>query len=321
MRLMKSTCFAATIFMSGITAASAEVNVVTSIKPVHSLVTAVMEGVGKPALIIEGTGSPHHYALKPSQARLLQNAELVFWIGPNIETFLESPIEGIATNAISVPLIDSHGLIKISIREGGDFDSHDHDDHADHDDHDDHADHDDHDDHGGFDQHIWLDPVNAKVMLHEIETALSAADPQHASIYAANAEGMIQQLDALIIDVQMELEPVKHKGYIVFHDAYQYYENRFGMSAVGSITVSPETMPGAKRVSELQEKLRALDATCVFSEPQFEPKLVATIIENTNARTGVLDPLGASIPGGADHYISLIRNMTHALKTCLSEKG
>ncbi len=126
MRLMTSTCLAAIMVFSGITAASAEVNVVASIKPVHALVTAVMEGVGTPALIVQGTGSPHHYALKPSQARLLQNADLVFWIGPNIETFLEKPIEGIATNAISVPLIDSHDLIKISIREGGDFEDHDH---------------------------------------------------------------------------------------------------------------------------------------------------------------------------------------------------
>ena len=334
--------------------ASAEVNVVASIKPVHSLVAGVMAGVSTPELIIEGSGSPHTYALKPSQARQLQDADLIFWVGNKIEPFLEKSIAGIASEDVSVALSESHGLTKIKLREGADFEAHDDHDHADHDDdhddghedhdddhddrhedhdeghddHDDHADHADHDDHDeghddhddSFDQHVWLDPVNAKAMVHTIEEALVKADPGNATLYEANAARMMTRLDILLEDVNAQLEPVKGEGYIVFHDAYQYYEKRFGITAIGSITVSPEHLPGAKRVSELQEKVRSLNAVCVFSEPQFEPKLVSVIVENTDAGTGVLDPLGAMIESGPDMYFALIRNMTTAVTDCLSGK-
>jgi zinc transport system substrate-binding protein len=182
-----------------------------------------------------------------------------------------------------------------------------------------HKDHDDHDDHGhhGVDPHVWLDPVNAKALVHEIEEALVEADPANAATYEANAKSIMTKLDNLVAEVDAELEPVRGRGYIVFHDAYQYFEKRFGVSAVGSITVSPEVLPGAERVRELQEKVRDIDATCVFSEPQFEPKLVTTITENTNAGTGVLDPLGASIDDGPELYFTLIRNMAKSLKDCL----
>ena len=324
--------------------ASAEVNVVASIKPVHSLVASVMAGVSTPELIIEGSGSPHTYALKPSQARQLQDADLIFWVGNKIEPFLEKSIAGIASHDVSIALSEIQGLTKIKLREGADFETHDdhdhgdhddddhdegHDDHADHDDHDeghdDHADHDDHDeghdDHDeGFDQHVWLDPVNAKAMVHTIEEALVKADPSNATLYEANAARMLTRLDILLEDVNAQLEPVKGEGYIVFHDAYQYYEKRFGITAIGSITVSPEHLPGAKRVSELQDKVRSLNAVCVFSEPQFEPKLVSVVVENTDAGTGVLDPLGATIESGPDMYFALIRNMTTALTDCLDGK-
>ena len=232
-------------------------------------------------------------------------------------------------------LIESHGLNQLKFREGGAFDSHDHehdedghddhghDDHAE-DKHDDHG-HDDHghDDHGhdGYDPHVWLDPVNAKALVHEIEEALSDADPANAGTYEANATALMGRLDALVEEVQTELNPVKGRGFVVFHDAYQHFETRFGISAIGSVTVSPEVMPGAERIRELQEKVNSLDASCVFSEPQFEPKLVSTVTENTNAGTGVLDPLGASIPDGPGLYFTLIRNMASALKECLSGKG
>lgn len=311
--------------------ASAEVNVVASIKPVHSLVASVMAGVSTPELIIDGSGSPHTYALKPSQARQLQNADLIFWVGNKIEPFLEKSIAGIASHDVSIALSEIQGLTKIKLREGADFETHDDHDHGDHDDddhdegHDDHADHDDHDeghdDHDeGFDQHVWLDPVNAKAMVHTIEEALVKADPSNATLYEANAAQMLTRLDILLEDVNAQLEPVKGEGYIVFHDAYQYYEKRFGITAIGSITVSPEHLPGAKRVSELQDKVRSLNAVCVFSEPQFEPKLVSVVVENTDAGTGVLDPLGATIESGPDMYFALIRNMTTALTDCLDGK-
>ena len=351
MRSIRTVFLATTVLSTSATLATADVNVVASIKPVHSLVAAVMQGVGTPDLIVQGAGSPHTYALKPSQAKQLQEANLVFWMSRDLEAFLEKPIEGIATKATSVLLTESHGLTKLTFRAGGAFDSHGHDDHDDHKGHDDHGhddhaeekhddhakdkhddhghdDHDDHakdkhDDHGHeeFDPHVWLDPLNAKAMVHEIEEALSEADPDNAAAYAANAKNVMGRLDSLVAEIDAELRPVKDRGYVVFHDAYQYFETRFGVSAVGSITVSPEILPGAERVSELQEKVRSLDATCVFSEPQFEPKLVATVTENTNAGTGVLDPLGAAIDDGPDLYFTLIRNMARDLKACLSRTG
>jgi zinc transport system substrate-binding protein len=319
---------------------------VASIKPIHSLVAAVMEGVGEPGLIIEGAGSPHTYALRPSQAQMLEQADIVFWVGHELEAFLEKPLETVGANAKSVELIDAHDLVKLGFREGGAFEKHSHGDEAlamtimriplrrstititkrrpkprttmitkaaeaGHD----HmkrpmagmimgmvetaeAGH----DHGEFDAHVWLDPVNAKAMVHEIEEALVEADPDNAARYEANADAVSARLDALIADVSSELEPVKGKGFIVFHDGYQYFENRFGITASGSITVSPEVMPGAERITEIRERVQELGAACVFAEPQFEPKLVSTVIEGTNARSGTLDPLGAGLEDGAELY-------------------
>ena len=334
MRITSLALVATTILTASMNMAQAELNVVTSIKPIHSLVAGVMKGMGAPTLIVEGAGSPHTYALKPSQARSLQEADLVFWVGHSLEPFLQKPLESIASNAITVTLMNADGVNQIALREGGAFDAHDHDDHDDHkghddhddhddhkghDDHDDHKSHDDHDDHahGAYDPHIWLDPFNAKALVHKIEEALVESDPANAAIYEANADQMMAELDALVAEIDATLDPVKSRGFIVFHDAYQHFEQRFGMSAVGSITVSPEVLPGAERVRELQEKVRDSNASCVFSEPQFEPKLVATITENTNAATGVLDPLGASLKDGTDLYFNLIRGMAASLKQCL----
>ena len=340
MQLKRTAIVLGAMSLINISAAKADIDVVTSIKPVHSLVSGVMAGVSTPSVIIEGAGSPHTYSLKPSQAKQLQDANLVFWMGDEIETFLVGPIENIAQSATTIKLIDSHDLKKIKFREGGMFDDHGHDDHDDHDDHDhekhskkEHDDHDDHDhekhskkghddhddhDHGEFDPHVWLDPVNAKALVHKIEEALVKADPEHASIYEANAHKMMDQLDSLVTELRDQLEPVHDKGFIVFHDAYQYFEQRFDVAAIGSITVSPEVMPGAERLSELREKISDLSATCVFSEPQFEPKLVETLVDGTGARTGVLDPLGATLVKGPDLYFQLLRNMASSLKKCLS---
>lgn len=369
MRRMKTILLATSVLAGSTLAANAELNAVASIKPIHSLVSAVMEGAGKPRLIVEGAGSPHTYAMKPSQAKMLQDADVVFWVGHELEAFLEKPMETLGAKAKSVELIDTHDLIKLEFRKGGAFDKHDHDDEAGHDDHDDHdhsenaesdgdhdhkhseakadhahdddhkheeakaehdhdhkdgetaASHDDHDDHehGAFDTHIWLDPINAKAMVHEIEEALVAADPENAAIYKANAETAMGKLDALIAEISTELEPVKDKGFVVFHDAYRYFEERFGVTAAGSITVSPEVMPGAERVAEIRARLQELGATCVFAEPQFEPKLVTTVTEGTQAKSGVIDPLGAALDDGPDLYFDLIRGMATSIKACLSE--
>ncbi|MGB1329702.1 MAG: zinc ABC transporter substrate-binding protein, partial [Candidatus Puniceispirillaceae bacterium] len=284
-----------------------------------SLVSSVMQGVGSPTVIIDGAGSPHTYSLKPSQAKQLQDADLVFWMGDELEPFLRGPIQNIAKNAKSIKLIEARGLKKIKFREGGMFDEHD--DHDDHE-HDKHAkdDHDDHG-HGEYDPHVWLDPINAKAIVHEIEEALVKADPKNAKEYKANADRIAGELDQLVKELRAQFQPVQQKGFIVFHDAYQYFEQRFGVSAIGSITVSPEVMPGAERVSELRNKIRGLKATCIFSEPQFEPKLVRTLVEGTGARAGVLDPLGASLTKGPNLYFQLVREMARSLKECLSAKS
>ena len=335
MRAVKSALLASTFLFTSTAVATADVKVVASIKPVHSLVASVMQGVSEPSLLVKGAGSPHTYSLKPSQAKELQAADIVFWMSHDLEAFLENSIESIAKNAKAVSLMDSHGLMKLNFREGGAFDAHDHghDDHGDdkhddhgHDKHDDHGDdkhddhgHDKHDEHGHdeVDPHVWLDPQNAKSLVHEIEEHLAEIDPSNAAKYEANAKAVMKKLDALTKEIEADLKPIRDRGYVVFHDAYQYFEKRFGVSAVGSITVSPEVLPGAERVSELRDKVKSLNASCVFSEPQFEPKLVKTITENTDAGTGVLDPLGANIKDGPELYFTLIRNMAKSLKDCL----
>ena len=316
--------------------AKAEIKVVTSIKPIHSLTSYVMDGVGKPDIIVDGYNSPHNFSLKPSHAKMIEKANLIIWVGEDLETFLEKPLKTISKDAVNVEIMGLKGIKKLKFREKNIFEGHDdhehgHKEHKEHG-HDEHKEHGHkekkHDDHGHeghahgeHDPHVWLDPINAKAIVHEIEEALVKADPKHASTYEANAHEMMEKLDKLTAELQEELEPFHKKGFIVFHDAYQYFEQRFDLAAIGSITVSPEVMPGAERVSELREKILELNATCVFSEPQFEPKLVETLVEGTGARTGVLDPLGATLAKGPDLYFQLLRNMASSLKKCLSGKS
>ncbi|MFK7966273.1 MAG: zinc ABC transporter substrate-binding protein ZnuA [Burkholderiaceae bacterium] len=325
--VFKSTVISLLLFCVSVLPARAEIKVVTSIKPVHSLVSAVMQGVGTPGIIVDGAGSPHTYALKPSQARMLQSADVFFWVGPDLEPFLQKTLQTVAANAKSVELLDTQDLAKLRFREGGAFEAHDdHDEHHGHDhghdhDHDKHkkAAHKDEADHGEFDPHIWLDPGNAKALVKKIESVLASADPTNAATYRKNAQATETKLDALITETESLLKPLVGKQFVVFHDAYHYFENRFGVKAGGSITVSPEVMPGAERVNEIRAKVKALGATCVFAEPQFEPKLIATVLEGTSAKAGVIDPLGTELENGTDLYFKLIRNMGNSIKTCLAE--
>jgi zinc transport system substrate-binding protein len=320
--------------------AHAEIAVIASIKPVHSLVASVMQGVGEPALIVGGGASPHTYSLKPSQASALQDADVVFWVGHELEAFLEKPLETLGSKATAIALLDVDGVTRLPFREGGPFEAHDHagedgHDHgekaADGHSHDHDHDHDKeaagkkddghaHDDHAhdGFDAHAWLDPRNAAAFADVIAATLSEKDPANAATYASNAAALKQKLAALETEIATTLEPVRGKGFVVFHDAYQYFENRFGISASGSITVTPDVMPGAARVGEIRAKVKELGAACVFSEPQFEPKLVSVVIEGTNARTGVLDAEGGMEPAGTDQYFFLLRNIAKSLRDCLS---
>lgn len=290
-------------------------NVVASTKPVHALVSAVMAGVGEPGLIVKGAASPHTYSLRPSDAAALENADVVFWTGHGMELFLADALETLSTKAQTVELSESEGIELLPMREGGTFEPHSHGDedhgHEEHDHDHDHA-------HEEGDMHFWLDPENAKLMVAEIARVLSATDPDNASAYQANATSEIAALGALETEIAASLAGVKDKPFIVFHDAYQYFEKRFGLDVAGTITVSPETMPGAARVDELRTKVKELGATCVFAEPNFEPAIVRTVVEGTEAKAGVLDPEGSALPEGPGLYADLLRGIAAGLVDCLS---
>lgn len=298
------------------TTAMAAPDVVASIKPVHSLVSAVMAGVGEPTLIVKGSASPHTYALKPSDAGALESADIVFWTGHGMELFLADALETLATDAIVVELAESPGITLLSVREGGAFEAHAHEGEEHGDEEHDHE-HQEHDEHGEGDMHFWLDPENAKLMVTQIATTLAAVDPENATAYQANAEAELVKLDELEAELAATLAPVADKPFIVFHDAYQYFEARFGLTLAGSVTVTPEVMPGAARIDELKAKIAELGATCVFAEPNFEPTIIAAITEGSPAKSGVLDPEGGALAEGVELYPTLLRGLADSLVDCL----
>ncbi|NTE86319.1 zinc ABC transporter substrate-binding protein ZnuA [Agrobacterium rubi] len=309
--------------------AMAAPNVVVSIKPIHSLVAAIMQGVAEPELIVDGGASPHTYSLKPSNARAIEGADVVFWVGDGLEKFLEKPLHSLAGKATVVELDDAKGLEKLPFREGGPFEGHDHGEHEGHDhaaeagsdhNHDDAHKHEDGHDHeeGEYDMHLWLDPANAKAMAVEIEKTLMTVDPANAKTYQENTKTLVDNLDVLDKEIAETVAPIKDKPFVVFHDAYQYFEHHYGVKTAGSITVSPESIPGAERIKQIHAKVKELNATCVFAEPQFEPKLVNVVIEGTQAKSGTLDPEAATLEAGPDLYFKLMRGIATSLKDCLS---
>jgi zinc transport system substrate-binding protein len=289
-----------------------EIKVVASIKPVHSLVAGVMAGVGAPALLVNGARSPHDYSMRPSDARTLQEADVVFWVGADLETFLVKPTAALSSGARVVALSKSEGVGLLPTREGGLWEEAAYEpgeqqgqagaEHA---------------EHGQFDMHLWLDPANAQAMVGAIVTALRAADPDNALIYRDNGERLRARLAELEKVLAERLGRVGHRPFVVFHDAYRYLESRYHLNALGAITVDPRRRPGAHRLAQIQQQLEELDAACVFFEPQFEPALVDTVIEGTSARKAVLDPLGADLDPGADHYFRLMDGLAAALVGCL----
>ncbi|MDA9654798.1 zinc ABC transporter substrate-binding protein [Candidatus Pelagibacter sp.] len=302
------------------TLAKADLKVVTSIKPIHSLASYIMDGVGSPGLIVDGYNSPHSFQLKPSHAKMLEQADIIFWIGEDLENFLEKPLATIAKKAEKIELLEIKDIKKLKFRERNIFEEHEgHDDHGDDakkEEHDDHGHdakkegHDDHDDHGHgeYDPHIWLDPINAKVILNEITEHLIENDSKNAATYKSNLAKAISEIDKLIIDVITETNT--DLSYVVFHDAYQYYENRFNVNILGAMTVNPDVMPGAEQIHEIHEVIEHDNVSCILSEPQFNPDIIKSIAKDTSVKTGVLDPLGANLKPGKDLYFDLIRNMS-----------
>ena len=263
---------------------------------------------------------------------MLQNADLVIWVGEDLESFLPTALKSIPKDAVVFELLDQSGLKKLKFREKNIFEGHDdHDNHAmmstdtmngkeddDEHGHDDHGKEDDdhgHDDHGHhYDPHIWLDPANAKVIVKKITNQLSKIDKDNSSTYKANSKKVLKDLDNLIKQIKNEIN--KDASFVVFHDAYQYFEKRFGINVIGALTVNPDVMPGAEQLAEIREVIEHEKAKCIFSEPQFNPNIINSIASDTGVKTGVLDPLGANIDKGKNMYFDLIKDMSNSLKDC-----
>ena len=347
--LQKSIIFGISLLFSSFSAhadVSTDIKVVTTIKPLHSLISRIMETRGEPQLIIEGTNNPHTFVFKPSHAKMIEEADIVFWIGEDLEAFMEKPLNSLAKDTKKIAFMDSESIEKLKFREENIFDDHDdhddhdghddehegHDDHDDHDghkddDHDDHDDHDGHDDehddhaghhdghnHGEFDAHIWLDPENAKEMVKIIRDELIKIDPEGQRQYSVNTAGATLELDNLINNVEKELS--KDISYIVFHDAYQYFETRFGVKSAGALTLNPDVLPGAKQIADIQDLISDKGIKCIFSEPQYNPKIIETLGNDMNISTGVMDPLGAFIDPGPTMYVELVNGIANSIKDC-----
>ncbi len=322
------------LIFSLVSSANAEVKVVTSIKPIHSLASYVMDGVGKPDVIVDGYNSPHGFSLKPSHAKMLENADLVIWIGEDLEAFLEKPLDTIAKKAKNIEVMDLKGIKKLKFREKNIFEGHDdhghdehkehgHDEHKDehkehgHDEHkDEHKEHDGHEGHahGEHDPHVWLDPMNAKVIVKEITKQLVQLDSKNSAAYKANSKKALADIDKLTKNIKKDLS--KDLRFVVFHDAYQYFEKRFGIQVLGALTVNTDVMPGAEQLSEIREVIEHEKVNCIFSEPQFNPSIIKSIAKDTKVKTGILDPLGAKLDKGKNLYFDLLNNMASSFKGC-----
>lgn len=278
--------------------------VVASIGPVHALAAALMGDLGSPLQVVRGYGSPHAYQMRPSDASSLRDADLILWIGPGLETFLQRPLAGQREGTVVLSLMEVPGLKLLAARGAGI--------------HHDHTHSTDGHEHAAYDAHIWLSPFNARVIAAAIAAELSSLDPENAQVYRANLDRLTWRIDAMQTHIAARLAPVRSVPFVVFHDAFQYFEESFGLDAVGSVTVSPDRMPSARRIKELREEIVESGARCVFREPQFESALVEILIEGSAARAGVIDPLGSDIPPGRDAYFDLMDANTDALVECLS---
>ncbi len=284
----------------------AEPKVVVTIKPVHSLAAALLDGVAEPKLLLDGASSPHSYALKPSDAEALSQADAIVRVSENLEVFLDKAIKALPQSARVIDLDQTRGLTLLPVRKNGGFTQETDDGTDEH-----------HHDHGAVDVHFWLDPGNAARIADHLAQQFAEMDPAHAAQYQANSEKLKVKLAALDIELKGVLGGLSDKPFIVFHDVTNYLEKRYGLHGLGAVTLSPERPPGAKRLFELREKIKNAKAICVFAEPQFPPKLVETLIEGTQAKRGVLDEIGAALPPGPDQYFALMRMDAQNLAACL----
>lgn len=292
-------------FLISYSSLNAEVKVVTTIKPIHSLVAGVMDGLGSPSLIVDGSNSPHNFSLKPSHAKMIEDAEIIFWVGEDLETFMIKPLESIANNATKVSFMDLDSIIKLKFKEENILEVEGYDD--DHDDHDKHAD-------GEFDAHIWLDPKNAIEIVNEIAKTLSLKDPNKKNVYYSNAEKLNHSLNELIEKINLSIN--KDARFIVFHDAYQYFEKRFDVSSAGALILNEEALPSAKKVSEIHKIIKKQNINCIISEPQFNPNIIKSIAQDSSILTRSFDPLGSSFDTNKNLYFEMILSLSNSLKDC-----
>ncbi len=286
--------------------------VVASLPPLQGLAAAVLDGIAEPEVLVRGGGSEHAYAVRPSDARALGAANLVLWVGPGLETFLEKPLATLARPEAVLAVSKLPGVTLLPRRAGEAWG-------AEHGEGEGEEDPEREPEHGAIDLHLWLDSDNAIAITAAIADRLAALDPARAERYRRNAAGAIARIRALDRALAEELAPVRGVPFLVFHDAYQYFERRYGLMAVGAVAVQPERPPGARHLAELRRRLAATQARCIFAEPQFRPDLVETLREGTDLRAGTLDPLGADLPEGPNQYEALMRGLAASLAACLSE--
>jgi len=302
MSLLFCTMLSSLIFATT-TAARADIGVVTTIKPIHSLVSSIMQGVATPHLIIKGAGNPHAYNLRPSDAKALSNAALVFWVGPQLEHFLESPLHTLSQNASIISLSDAKGLTLLSNQEGDE--AHDHQDTHNH-------------ASSEIDMHIWLSPLNAIVMADSITSALQKADPDHKEIYLKNNAKLKNELEELDSKIKAQLADVTDVAYLTFHDAFLYFEHHYGLNQIGAITLNPNVQPSPKKLFQIQETIKIKKPACIFIEPQYDPRVVYAITEGQNIKIASLDAIGFSMEEGPALFGKLMHQNAKNIFDCLS---
>lgn len=278
-------------------------DVVTDIPPVQSLAAQVMGDMDTPGILLEKSADPHHFQLRPSQARALSQAELVFWVGPELTPWLARALGGLGGGAKVVILLDAPGT---TIRDFASAHETEHE-----------AEH----DHGTRDPHAWLDPANARAWIGTIQAELSKANPDHANAYAANATAAIARIDEAEAQARAILVTVGDTPIMVFHDAYGYFADAFGVNIVGSISLGDASAPGAGRLAAIRQDLEHEGAVCVFPEAQHDPAYVRAMVEGTGTRIGrALDPSGTTLPYGPALYGDLLVNMAQTIADCVAAK-
>ncbi|KAJ8739750.1 zinc ABC transporter substrate-binding protein ZnuA [Aeromonas veronii] len=290
------------------------IEVLTTIKPLGFIAAAITDGVSEPKVLLPTGASPHDFSLRPSDIRNINSADLVVWVGPELEGFMAKPL---ANHPHALALTQVEGMPLFNYATQDSHDSHDHDDH-------DHAahEHGDHDEgheghhHEGVDPHIWLGPTQAKVIAKAIASELGKLDPANQARYDANLAAFDTTVDAKDKVIAGQMKAVNEKGYFVFHEAYGYWERHYGMSSKGHFTVSPERRPGAKTLVDIRKALEEKQASCIYAEPQFSPAVIESVARNTGAKVLLLDEVGEQVPLGPDGYPQFMQQLADAFAQC-----